>query len=503
MYGSAALAVLVASVFVDRLRADVSVETHPLDRPVPRAGTTSWRVVALKLPEVIGENVIVDNRPGAAGLVGTELAARAPADGYTGCWSIRRCRSTCRLQEPQHDAPKDFDPTTDVADTPSAAQQGSPYQSVRDVINAAKAQPGKINFGSGGNGSGSHLTGEFFQLRTGIKLTHIPYKGVGLALSDVIAGQIQTTFTSEPPAMGLIKSARIKALAVASEKRISSLPDVPTFGEQGVKDVVVVNWYGIASIGGTPKSVLDKLHAALLRVIAMPDVKERLRPVPRTCADVAAGISPAHRRRAPALGGSDEERRHQTRMRLANKQWLAIAMLLLARLGQPLLPEYPSKPIRLIVPYAPGGVADLLSRILAQRLGTLYSQQIIVENRPGSAGHIGAELTLKAPADGYTIMFATTTHNAAYAMYSKLAYDPAKDLQPVILVAEIQGVLVVHPSLPTRTVKEFVALAKARPGELNYGSAGAGSATHIAAELFKALAKVNLTHIPHKGSGPR
>jgi tripartite-type tricarboxylate transporter receptor subunit TctC len=109
---------------------------------------------------------------------------------------------------------------------------------------------------------------------------------------------------------------------------------------------------------------------------------------------------------------------------------------------------------------------------------------------------------LKAPADGYTIMFATTTHNAAYAMYSKLTYDPAKDLQPIILVAEIQGVLVVHPSLPTRSVKEFVALARARPGELNYGSAGAGSATHIAAELFKALASVNLTHIPYKGSGP-
>jgi len=158
--------------------------------------------------------------------------------------------------------------------------------------------------------------------------------------------------------------------------------------------------------------------------------------------------------------------------------------------------------VRLIVPYAPGGVADLMSRILAQRLAVLYNQQVVVDNRAGSAGHIGAELLLKAPADGYTIMFATTTHNAAYAMYSKLSYDPAKDLQPVILVAEIQGVLVVHPSLPTRNVREFVALAKAHPGELNYGSAGAGSATHIAAELFKALAKVNLTHIPYKGSGP-
>ncbi len=177
---------------------------------------------------------------------------------------------------------------------------------------------------------------------------------------------------------------------------------------------------------------------------------------------------------------------------------LAGALLCAPAFAQP----FPTKPIRLVVPYAPGGVADLMSRILAQRLGTLYNQQVIVDNRAGSGGHIGAEFTLKSAPDGYTIMFGTTTHNAAYAMYSKLAYDPAKDLQPVILVAEIQGVLVVHPSLPTRTVKEFLALAKARPGELNYGSAGAGSATHIAAELFKALAKVNLTHIPYKGSGP-
>jgi tripartite-type tricarboxylate transporter receptor subunit TctC len=248
--------------------------------PYPPGGGTDFvaRIVALKLPEVIGENVIVDNRAGAAGLVGTELAARAPADGYT----LLLVDSSLPInvsyyKNAKYDALKDFDPITDVADTPYllVVQPGSPYQSVRDVIAAAKAQPGKINFGSGGNGSGSHLTGEFFQMRTGVKLTHVPYKGVGLALSDVIAGQIQTTFTSAPPAMGLIKSGRIKALAVASEKRISPLPDVPTFGEQGVKDIVVINWYGIASIGGTPKPVLDKLHAGLLRVIAMPDVNER------------------------------------------------------------------------------------------------------------------------------------------------------------------------------------------------------------------------------------
>ena len=181
----------------------------------------------------------------------------------------------------------------------------------------------------------------------------------------------------------------------------------------------------------------------------------------------------------------------------------ALAFLAGALLCAPAFAQtYPTKPIRLIVPYAPGGVADLMSRILAQRLAAVYSQQVIIDNRAGSGGHLGAEVTVKAPADGYTIMFGTTTHNAAYAMYSKLAYDPARDLQPVILVAEIQGVLVVHPSLPTRSVKDFLALAQARPGELNYGSAGAGSATHIAAELFKAMAKVNLIHIPYKGSGP-
>ena len=249
--------------------------------PYPPGGGTDFvaRIIALKLPAEIGQNLVVDNRAGAAGLVGTELAARAPADGYTLLLADSSLPiNVSYYRNAKYDAIRDFDPITDVADTPYilAVQAASPYQSVRDVISAAKAQPGKINFGSGGNGSGSQLTGELFQLRAGIKLTHVPYKGVGLALSDVIAGQIQTTFTSAPPAVGLIKAGRIKALAVALEKRNAALPDVPTFGEQGVRDVIVTNWFGIASIGGTPKPVLDKLHAALLRVIAQPDVKERL-----------------------------------------------------------------------------------------------------------------------------------------------------------------------------------------------------------------------------------
>ena len=160
------------------------------------------------------------------------------------------------------------------------------------------------------------------------------------------------------------------------------------------------------------------------------------------------------------------------------------------------------KPIRIIVPYAPGGVADLLSRIVGQRLGPMYGHTTLIDNRPGAGGHVGGELTAKAPPDGYTLMLGTTTHNAAFAMYSKLTYDPPKDLQPIVLLAESQGVLVVHPSLPVKTVKEYLALARARPGQLNYASAGPGSATHLMAELLKMVGNVNVAHIAYKGSGP-
>ena len=163
---------------------------------------------------------------------------------------------------------------------------------------------------------------------------------------------------------------------------------------------------------------------------------------------------------------------------------------------------YPAKPIRIICPAAPGGISDLLSRITAQRLTPLYNQQVIVENRPCSGGHLAGDLVAKAPPDGYTLLQATIAQNAAYAMYAGLTYDPGRDLQPIVLLGESQGVLIVHPSLPVKNVKEFVALAKARPGELNYGSAGAGTAIHMAAELFKWVAGVNLTHIAYKGSAP-
>ncbi len=164
--------------------------------------------------------------------------------------------------------------------------------------------------------------------------------------------------------------------------------------------------------------------------------------------------------------------------------------------------DYPARPIRLVVPYAPGGIADLLGRVIAQPLGVLYNRPLIIENRSGSGGHVGAEAVVNAPADGYTLMLATIAHNAAYSMYAKLSYDPPKALKPVIWIAESAGALIVHPSLPVKTVPEFIALAKAQPGALAYGSAGHGSALHMAAELFNYMAGTKMTHVPYRGSAP-
>ncbi len=162
---------------------------------------------------------------------------------------------------------------------------------------------------------------------------------------------------------------------------------------------------------------------------------------------------------------------------------------------------YPSHSIRIVVPYAAGGIADLLARTVAQHLGPELGQPIVIENQAGAGGHLGASAVAKAPADGYTLVLATIAHNAASSMYGNLNYNPEKDLKPVILLAESAGVLVVTEQLPPKTVQEFIAYVKSgKP--VSYGSAGHGSAIHLAAELFKTMTDVNIAHVPYRGSAP-
>lgn len=163
---------------------------------------------------------------------------------------------------------------------------------------------------------------------------------------------------------------------------------------------------------------------------------------------------------------------------------------------------FPSRPVRLIVPFAPAGIADILGRLIAEPLSQVWGQQVVVDNKAGASGHIGAQLAAQAPGDGHTLVVGTIGIHAAYASYRKLSYQPATDLRPVTVLAEAANVVAVPANSPYKTFAEFLADAKANPDKLSYGSAGAGSSIHMVTALFELMSGVKMTHVPYKGSGP-
>ena len=164
--------------------------------------------------------------------------------------------------------------------------------------------------------------------------------------------------------------------------------------------------------------------------------------------------------------------------------------------------SYPAKAIKIIVPFPPGGTTDALARILSQRMTAAWGQPVLVENRPGAGSTLGADMVAKSPADGYTLLMGAAHHTIAQSVYTKLPYHFGRDFAPVSVIAVVPNMVVVNAAVPARTIEEFVALAKAQPGKLNYGTAGAGTAHHLIGEMFKLQAGVDLQHIPYKGSAP-
>jgi tripartite-type tricarboxylate transporter receptor subunit TctC len=165
--------------------------------------------------------------------------------------------------------------------------------------------------------------------------------------------------------------------------------------------------------------------------------------------------------------------------------------------------QYPNKAIRLVVPFAAGGNTDIMARLIGAKMAEYLGQQVIIDNRGGAGGNIGADLVAKSPPDGYTLLMATVaTHALNAALYTKMPYDPVTDFEPISLLAVVPQLLVIHPSLKATTVQEFVSLLKAEPGKYSYGSSGNGTPLHLAGELFKSLGKVEMGHVPYRGSGP-
>jgi tripartite-type tricarboxylate transporter receptor subunit TctC len=181
---------------------------------------------------------------------------------------------------------------------------------------------------------------------------------------------------------------------------------------------------------------------------------------------------------------------------------MAAALLCATGAGSALAQDYPSRPVRIIVPFPAGGTTDIIGRIVGQRLTKDWKQQVLIDNRPGGGANIGAELAMRAPADGYTLFMASTAHSINATLYPKLGYDPVKDFTAIAVMADTAQVLVVHPSIPVKDVRGLIALLRQRPDELSYSSAGNGSQPHLSAEMFRMLTGTRMTHIPYKG-GPQ
>lgn len=178
------------------------------------------------------------------------------------------------------------------------------------------------------------------------------------------------------------------------------------------------------------------------------------------------------------------------------------ALIVLALASAAQAQSYPARPIRLVVPFAVGGTSDIVARILAPKLWEALGQPVVVDNRPGAGSNIGAEIVAKATPDGYTLLMGTPALASNPALYGKLNYDPVRDLSPITLVTEIPIILVVHPALPAKSVKEVIALAKSQPGKLNFGSSGNGGIGHLVGEMFKSMAGIQMVHVPYKGNAP-
>jgi len=265
--------------------------TRPLRLVVPFApgggSDVTGRIIGQKLTELLGQTVVVDNRPGAASMLGTELVAKSAPDGYTLLLAdlALTINAAYYLKQPPADPVKSFVGVALVAETPYVlmVHPSVPAATIKEFLALAKAQPGKINVGSSGNGGGLHLTLELFKLKAGLDLNHIPYKGGGPALNDTVAGQIQATFIGMGGSLQFVQNNRLRALAVTSTKRSAALPNVPTLTELGF-DVVVTNWYGVVAPAGTPPPVVKRLYDEIGRALATPDVRERL---------LATGLEPA------------------------------------------------------------------------------------------------------------------------------------------------------------------------------------------------------------------
>jgi tripartite-type tricarboxylate transporter receptor subunit TctC len=278
-----ALAALALAAFATAAPAqDYPARPVRLIVPFPPGGGTdiAARTIANRLSETVKWTFVIENRPGAGGNLGVEQAVKSPADGYTlviGQTSNLAINPTLYAKLP-YDPLKDLSPIALIVSAPVVlvVAANSPYQSLADLVAAARRDPGAVSLASPGNGTVSHLAGELLQRAAGVKFTHVPYKGASQAMTDLLGGQVQSFMSSVPSALAQIRGGRLRAIAVTSTKRAAEMPDVPTIVESGYPGFEAITWYGLLAPAGTPAVIVARLNTELNRVLEMPDVRQRL-----------------------------------------------------------------------------------------------------------------------------------------------------------------------------------------------------------------------------------
>jgi tripartite-type tricarboxylate transporter receptor subunit TctC len=268
----------------------VSAQSYP-SKPVrmivgfPPGGGTDVvaRVIGQKLSEWWGQALAVENRPGATGTIGADAVAKSAPDGYTlimGHVNSHAIAPNLFAKLP-YDALKDFAAVAYVGYVPNvlAVHPSVPANSVKELVALAKSKPGQLNYASSGNGSTQHLAGEMFKQLTGVSIVHVPYKGSGDAIKDLLGGVVAMNFDTMPPVLPHVQSGKLRGLAISTPKRLPQLANVPTFEEEGIKGFDVTNWYGVMAPGGTPREIVNKLNADINKAMQVPEVRTRLEAV--------------------------------------------------------------------------------------------------------------------------------------------------------------------------------------------------------------------------------
>jgi tripartite-type tricarboxylate transporter receptor subunit TctC len=305
---SKALLALGLACWAPMLFAQSAYPTKPIHMIVPLAAGSAvdnaMRIVAERISENVGQGIVIENQPGASGLIGTDRVAKAAADGYTiGGFndSIMTMLPNLYAKLPW-DIVKDFEPVSLMATVEwgLVTTNDSPYRTAADLIAAAKANPGKINYGSGGNGSPQHVAMELFAATAGISLTHVPYKGATQAAVGVAAGEVSVAFQGLATVTALARSGKLRIIGVTTAQRLPQFADVPTVAESGLPGFAFNSWAAIVTPAGTSKEIISRLNAEIVKALSAPDVREKL---------IAQGLSPR--------GSSPEELRQTTRVQLA------------------------------------------------------------------------------------------------------------------------------------------------------------------------------------------